>query len=322
MNRRDTVVALLAIGGASLTAHAQQTTKIPRIGLLSQFSSSDTALWHQAFRQGLHELGWIEEKNLSIEYRYAEGRHDRLPDLALELVRLRVDVIVATAGSDGQAAKNATGVIPIVVASAASEVVENLARPGGNITGLSQMAPELAGKRLELLKEIVPKLSRVAVLWNPQGRGSTVSWKEIQLPARQLGLRLHSLEVRSANDFAKALEEATNSGAGALVILPDPIFVTNLKRLAELAAKNRLPSIFHLREFVDTGGLVAYGVDRSDLFRRAAMYVDKILRGAKPADLPIQQATKFDLVINLKTAKQLGLTIPRSVLVRADDVIQ
>ena len=322
MNRRDTVFALLALGAVPLAAHAQQTAKIPRIGLLSQFSSSDTALWHQAFRQGLHDLGWVEDKNLSIEYRYADGRHDLLPDLALELVRLRVDVIVATAGSDGQAAKNATGVIPIVVASAASELVENLARPGGNITGLSQMAPELVGKRLELLKEIVPKLSRVAVLWNPQSRGSTVSWKEIQLPAQHLGLRLHSLEVRSANDFAKALEEAARSGAGALVILPDPMFGTNLKRLAELAAKNRLPSIFHLREFVNTGGLVTYGADRSDLFRRAATYVDKILKGSKPGEIPIEQATKFDLVINLKTAKQLGLTIPRSVLVRAEEVIQ
>jgi putative ABC transport system substrate-binding protein len=184
------------------------------------------------------------------------------------------------------------------------------------------MAAELAGKRLELLKEIVPRLSRVAVLWNPQDRSSTLSWKEIQLPARELGVQLHSLEVRSPNEFDKAFEDATRARAGALVIMPDPVFVTNLKRIADLAAKSRLPSIFHLRAFADSGGLVTYGTDRPDLFRRAATYVDKILKGAKPADLPVEQPTKFELVINLKTAKALGLTIPQSVLIRADQVIQ
>jgi putative ABC transport system substrate-binding protein len=184
------------------------------------------------------------------------------------------------------------------------------------------MAPELAGKRLELLKEIVPKLSRVAVLWNPQGSTSPLSWKELQLPARELGVQLHSLEVRSPNDFAKAFEDATRARAGALAIMPDPLFAGNLKRIADLAAKSRLPSIFHLREFVDAGGLVTYGVDRSDMFRRAATYVDKILKGAKPADLPVEQPTRFELVINLKTARALGLTIPQSILVRADHVIQ
>jgi ABC-type uncharacterized transport system substrate-binding protein len=187
---------------------------------------------------------------------------------------------------------------------------------------LSQIAAELAGKRLELLKEIVPGLSRVAVLWNPQGRTSTLSWKEIQLPARELGVQLHSLEVRSSNDFDKAFKDVTRARAGALVIMPDPLFVTNLNRIADLAAKSRLPSIFHLTEFVDSGGLVAYGPDRSDQFRRAATYVDKILKGTKPADLPVEQPTKFELVINLKTAKQIGLTIPPNVLARADKVIK
>jgi len=307
-------------------AQAQQPKKVARIGFLSPVSPSATALWHQAFRQGLRDLGWVEGKNISIEYRYAEGRSDRLPDLAADLVRLKLDIIVVSSGTDALAAKNATRAIPIVMASAGDPVaiglVESLARPGGNITGLSQIAPELAGKRLDLLKEIVPKLSRVSVLWNPQGRTSTVSWKEIQLPARELGVKLHSLEVRSVNDFDKTFEDATRAGAGALVIMPDPLFVSNLKRIADFAATSRLPSISHLTEFVDSGGLVAYGPDRSDMFRRAAVYVDKILKGTKPADLPVEQPTKFEFVINLKTAKQIGLTIPPNVLVRADKVIK
>jgi putative ABC transport system substrate-binding protein len=313
---------LLALG---FPAEAQQQAKVPRIGLLSPFSPSATALWHQAFRQGLRDLGWVEGKTISIEYRYAEGRRDRLPDLAADLVRLKVDIIVASVNTDALAAKNATREIPIVVASAGDPVaiglVESLARPGGNITGLSQISPELAGKRLELLKEIVPKLSRVAVLWNPQGTTSPL-WKEIQLPARELGVQLHSLEVRSSNDFAKAFEDAARARAGALAIMPDPLFAGNLKRIADLAAKSRLPSIFHLTEFVDSGGLLAYGPDRSDQFRRAAVYVDKILKGTKPANLPVEQPTKFELVINLKTAKRISVTIPQSVLYRADKVIK
>ncbi len=318
----------LAIGllAAPLAADAQQPAKIRQIGLLSPFSPAGAARWHQAFRQGLHDLGWVEGKNISIEYRYAEGRADRLPDLAADLVRLKVDIIVASIGTDALAAKNATRAIPIVMAAAGDPVagglVESLARPGGNITGLSQIAPEMAGKRLELLKEIVPQLSRVAVLWNPQGTTSPLTWKEMQLPARALGLQLHSLEVRSSSEFAKALEDATRARAGALAIAPDPLFAGDLKRMADLAAKSGLPAIFHLAEFVHSGGLVAYGPDRSDLFRRAASYVDKILKGAKPADLPVEQPTKFELVVNLKTAKALGLAIPRSVLLRADHVIQ
>jgi putative ABC transport system substrate-binding protein len=307
-------------------AAAQQAAKVPRIGLLSPFSPSATALWHQEFLQGLRDLGWIEGKNISIEYRYAEGKRDRLPDLVADLVRLKVDIIVASVNTDALVAKNATRTIPIVMASAgdpvATGLVDSLARPGGNLTGLSQMAPEMAGKRLELLKEIVPKLSRIAVLWNPQGTTSTLNWKEIQLPARELGVKLHSLEVQSFNDFDKAFEDATRARAGAISIMPDQLFAGNLKRIADLAVKSRLPSIFHLSEFADSGGLVAYGPDRSDQFRRAAVFVDKILKGAKPADLPVEQPTKFEFVINLKTAKQIGLTIPPNVLARADKVIK
>jgi putative ABC transport system substrate-binding protein len=313
----------LAWAGA---VRAQAPAKIPRIGLLTPLSPSDAVLWNQAFRFGLRDLGWVEGKNISIEYRYAEGRSDRLPDLAADLVRLKVDVIVASATSDALVARKATRAIPIVMVSAADPVasglVESLARPGGNITGLSQMSLELSGKRLELLKEMVPKLTRVAVLWNPQGAASPVYWKEIQLPARQLGLQLHSLEVRSPNDFDQAFEDATRARAGALSIMPDPVIVANLKRIADLAARSRLPSIYQWSEFADAGGLVTYGVDRADMFRRAATFVDKILKGAKPGDLPIDRATRFELVVNLKTASALGITIPQSILLRADRVIE
>jgi putative ABC transport system substrate-binding protein len=317
------VPALLA---APLAAEAQQAGKVYRVGFLSPFSPSDAAPWHQAFLRGLRELGWVEGQNIRIEFRYAEGRNDRLPELATDLVRLRVDVIVASIQTDALAAQRATGTIPIVLAAAgdpiAGGLVKNLARPGGNITGLTQMAPELAGKRLELLKEVVPKLTRVGVLWNPKGTTSPLAWKESQLPARALGLQLQSMEARSPNDFAKALDDAVRAGAGALAIVPDPLFAGNLKRIADLAVKRRLPSIFHLREFADQGGLMAYGPDRADMFRRAATYVDKILKGARPSELPIEQPAKFELVVNLRTAKALGLTIPPSLLLRADHVVE
>ena len=326
MNRRDAVVALLAIAGAPLSGHAQQAAKVFRIGLLSSLSPSDTALWYKAFRQGLRDLGWVEGKNIGIDYRYAEGRSDRLPDLAVDLVRLKVEIIVAAVTPEALAAKNATKTIPIVVASMGDPVelgfVQSLARPGGNITGLANIAAEQVGKRLELLKEIIPKLSHVAVLWDPQNRGSRLAWKEIQLPARQLGVRLHSLEVRSPDDLDEAFEAATKARPGALAIMPAIWLVPSLKRIADFAAKSRLPSLYHGREFVDAGGLVAYGVDRADLFRRAATYVDKILKGATPADLPIEQPTKFEFIINLKTAKALGLTIPPALLLQADQVIE
>jgi putative ABC transport system substrate-binding protein len=321
---------LIALGAGTFAwagaARGQAHAKVRRIGLLSAYSPSDAAPWHQAFRLGLRDLGWVEGKNISIEYRYAEGKSDRLPDLAADLVRLKVDIIVTGFTTDTLVAKNATRAIPIVTAAAgdpvASGLVDSLARPGGNITGLSQMVPQLAAKRLELLKETIPKLSRVAVLWNPQAVVSALNWKEIQLPARQLGVQLHSLEVRSPNDFDKAFEDATRARAGALFVMTDQVFTANMKRIADFAAKNRLPSMYVGSEFVDAGGLMAYGPDRADMFRRAAAFVDKILKGAKPGDLPIDQATKFELVVNLKTAKALGLTLPQPFLMRADRVIE
>jgi putative ABC transport system substrate-binding protein len=326
LDRRDLLFLLGAAILAPRIARAQAPARVRRIGLLTPFSSSETTLWHQAFRLGLRDLGWVDGKNISIEFRYAEGRSDRVPDLAADLVRLKVEVIVAAVAAAALAAHKATGAIPIVMAVGGDPVAlglgESLARPGGNVTGLSQMGTELVGKRLELLKEIVPKLSRVAVLWNPRGLNSTLNWKELQLPAQQLGIQLHSIEVRRFNDFDKALEDATTARAGALFITGDPAITSNIERTVSLAAKSRLPSIFHYSEFADAGGLVAYGPDRADLYRRAATFVDKILKGAKPGDLPIEQPTKFELVVNLKTAKALGITIPQSILVRADRVIE
>ena len=243
-----------------------------------------------------------------------------------DLVRLKVDVIVANASTDALAAQKATRAIPIVMAAAGDPValglVESLGRPGGNVTGLSQMISELAGKRLAMLKEMVPKLSRVAVLWNPQSQSSQLYWKELQLPARPLGVELHSLEVRDPNELDKAFEDATKARAGALVIVPSSVITTNLKRITDLAAKSRLPSIYQVSEFADAGGLMAYGPDRTDMFRRAATYVDKILKGTKPAALPVEQPTKLERVVNMKTAKALGLNVPPEIMVRATRVIQ
>lgn len=322
---------LVGLGAGVVTAPyisfaQQQPARIPRIGLLTAFSPSDTVLWYEAFRLGLRDLGRVEGKSINIEYRYAEGRRDLVPDLAADLVRLKVDVIVASVLTDAQAALKATRAIPIVMAVGGdlvgSGLVESLARPGGIITGLTQMAPELTGKRLELLKAIVPKLSRVAVVWNPLATGSALAWKEIQLPAQQLGVRLHSLEVRSTNDFDAAFEDAARARAGALFVTGDPVVLANLKRIADFAAKSRLPSIFQFSDFANVGGLVSYGPDLVDMYRRAAAYVDKILKGAKPGDLPVEQPTKFEMVINLKTAKALGIKIPNSILLRADRVIE
>lgn len=328
MNARRQLLVSLGTGALAWAGavRAQAPPTVRRIGLLSGFSPSVYAGSYPAFRLGLRDLGWVEGRNISIEERYAEGSHDRLPDLAADLVRLDVDVIVTTATSDALAAKKATTTIPIVMVAGgdpvANGLVESLARPGGNVTGLSQMLQALGGKRLELLKEIVPKLSRVGVLWNPQSASATLGWKENQQPARQLGLQLHSLEARSPSELDKAFEVAIVARAGALAILPDPVISTNLRRIVDFAAKSRLPSIYQSSEFADAGGLVTYGPDRADLFRRAAAYVDKILKGARPGDLPVDQPTKLELVVNLKTAKALGVTIPQSVLLRADRVIE
>lgn len=318
------------LGGAAvawpLAANAQQPDKIPHIGLLSPFTATDTAKWYRAFLQGLRDLGWVEGKNIALEYRYADGKSERLPDLVGDLVQRKVDVIVTSVSNDSLAAKNATTKIPIVMAAAGDPVaigiVESLSRPGGNITGLSQMTPDLTGKRLEMLKAIAPNVASIAVLFNPDDPISALGLKEIELPARKLGVEIHSLEVRNSADLDRALKEAAGTRVNALAAMPNPIFVTSLKQIADFALQNRWPSMFHLREFADAGGLMAYGVDRSDLYRRAATFVDKILRGASPADLPIEQPTKFELAINVKTAKALGLTVPQSLLATADEVIE
>ena len=328
-DRRDLLILLGAAALAPRVVRAQEKrtpAKIHRIGVLSTFLPSDETRWHHAFRLGLRDLGWVEGKNIGIEYRHAEGKNDRLPALAADLVHRKVDIIFATTLGAALAARNSTSSVPIVVATGgdlvAAGLVERLARPGGNVTGLSQMSQELVGKRLELLTQLVPKLSRVAVLWDSQAASAAQSWKEMQPPARQLGVQLQSLEVRRVEDLAKAFEDATRARAGALFIIQGGVIVTNLERIAGLAKKSRLPSIFYRSEFADAGGLVAYGEDRADMFRRAATYVDKILKGAKPSDLPIDRATKFELVVNMTTAKALGITIPPSVLVRADRVIE
>jgi putative tryptophan/tyrosine transport system substrate-binding protein len=319
-----------ALGRATVawpfTVHAQQPDKMPHIGLLSPFTAADTAQWYRAFLQGLRDLGWVDGKNIVLEYRYADGKSERLPDLVAELVQRKVDVIVTSVSNDSLAAKKATTKIPIVMAAAGDPVaigiVESLSRPGGNITGLSQMTPDLTGKRLEFLKTLAPNVTSIAVLFNPDDPISALGLKEIQLPAQNLAVEVRSLEVRNFADLDKALHEAVGARVNALAAMPNPIFVTNLKQIADFALQNRWPSMFHLREFADAGGLLAYGVDRSDLYRRAATYVDKILKGASPANLPIEQPTKFELAINVKTAKALGLVVPASLLSTADDVIE
>jgi putative ABC transport system substrate-binding protein len=280
----------------------------------------------EAFRQGLRELGYVEGKNVTIEYRHAEGKIDLLPALAAELVQQKVDVIVTSSESGTLAAKDAARTIPIVFAAltdpVGSGLVASLARPGGNITGLSLVSPELGGKRLELLKEAFPKITRVVIVWNPTSIGESLIFKEIEAAAKTLSVQLQSLEVREANDFQRGFQLAKKRGAQALVTAASPIINSNRAQILDFVAKNRLPAIYSAPEFVDAGGLMSYGTHTPDLWRRAAFYVDKILKGAKPADLPVEQPTKFEFVINLKTAKQIGVTIPPNVLARADKVIR
>jgi putative ABC transport system substrate-binding protein len=308
-----------------LPAEAQQQAKVAKIGWLeTRPAASATGL--ERLRRELRELGYVEGKNIVFESRSAEGKLDRLPALADELVRLKVDVLVTASTNDVLALKNATGTIPIVFFNVADPVaaglVDSLARPGGNITGFTSISPVLAGKRLELLKETIPKLSRVAVLWNPQNPANTLNWKESQLPARELALQLHSVEVSSADKYEGAFKEAAKVRSAALAVMQDPLTVSNRKLIADLAIKNRLPAIYPRGNFVESGGLMSYGADQAESFRRAAVFVDKILKGAKPADLPVEQPTKFELVINLKTAKALGVKIPAHLLMEADKVIE
>jgi putative tryptophan/tyrosine transport system substrate-binding protein len=317
------MVLTLVFGG--VVAQAQQPAGIPRIGILLAPSASSYSGWVEAFRQRLRELGYVEGKNILIEYRYAEGKYERLPDLAAELVRLKVDVIVTT-GAVVLFAKKVSGTIPIVFAAAVDPVggglVSSLARPGGNITGLSVMARDLNGKRLELLKEAFPKVARVAFLWEPFHLSGNPALTEMEAAAKALGLKLQSLPVRSLDDFDGAFARAEREGAQALITDPRPLITNQQRQVLDFAAKNRLPAIYHTSEFVEAGGLMSYAPNYMDLWRRAATYVDKILKGAKPADLAVEQPKKFELIINLKAAKQIGLTIPQKVLARADRVVQ
>jgi ABC-type uncharacterized transport system substrate-binding protein len=307
-------------------ADAQQPTKISRIGFLGASSASTLAARIEAFRQGLRELGYVEGKSIVIEYRWAEGKFDRLPALAAELVRLKVDVIVTGGTTSTRAAKKATVTIPIVMGFDNDPVgngfVASLAHPGGNITGLSTLAPEISGKQLELLKEIVPRLSRVAVLGSSTTPGTAQARREIELAAGALKVQLQYLDVLSPKDIETAFQAASKGHADAVLALTNPILNQNRKALADLAVKNRLPAIYYSAEFVEDGGLMTYSVSTTDPFRRAAVYVDKILKGAKPADLPVEQPKKFEFIVNLKAAKQIGLTIPPNVLARADRVIR
>jgi ABC-type uncharacterized transport system substrate-binding protein len=310
----------------TLSAEAQQPKKVPRIGYLGATSASSESLRHEAFRQGLREVGYIEGQNITIEYRYAEGKLDRLPALAAELVGLKVDVIVTGGRTATHTAKEATVTIPIVMGQDPDPVgngfIASLARPGGNITGLSTLAPELSGKQLELLKETVPRLSRVAVFGTSTTPSNAQASRETQIAAGAFGVQLQYLDVLSPNDIETVFREARKERAGAVLMLPSPVLLAQRTQIVALTVKSRLPAIYFATEFVDVGGLMTYSVSFSDLFRRAATYVDKILKGAKPADLPVEQPTKFELVINLKTAKQIGLTIPPNVLARADKVIK
>jgi len=309
-----------------LASEAQAPAKVHRIGFLTSRSPTDSPHLLEAFRQGLRELGYVEGQNIAIEYRFAEGRPERLPALAAELVRLKVDVIVTAAPPAHLAAKQATSTIPIVFVVTGDPVAEglvaSLARPGGNITGLSSIAPEVVGKQLELLKEVTPRVSRVAVLQNPSNHVHPAMLRQAEGAARALGVQLHTVQARTPPEIDAAFEAMRSQRAGGVLVLRDLLFLAQRTQIAALAAKSRLPAVYGNKEVAEAGGLMAYGANTPQMYRRAATYVDKILKGAKPADLPVEQPTKFELVINLKTAKALGLTIPPSLLQRADEVIQ
>jgi putative ABC transport system substrate-binding protein len=320
--------SVLAFGllAAPFAAESQQAKKIPRIGFLASFSSEQLAGRLPGFQQGLREHGYVEGKNIIIEYRYGAGRNERLPELAAELVRLDVDILFVQGTPAAHAAKKATRTIPIVIGNASDPVgtglIASLARPGGNITGLSDFNFEVVTKRLELLREVVPSASRIAVLWNPTNPTNPLQMKQIQAVAPGAGVTVISIEAKKAEDIDHAFGLIGKKRADALLVFGDPMLGTHQNRIIELAAKNRLPAIYADIQATDAGGLMSYAVNFGDLYRRAVTYVDKILKGAKPADLPVEQPTKFELVVNVKTAKQIGLTIPASVLYRADKVIQ
>src|SRR5262245_1495110 len=327
--KRRRFIALLAAGvlGAPLAVEAQQTAGVAKIGILFSATQASTAANLEAFRQGLLALGHVEGQTFALEIRYGDARPERLPDLARELVRLKPSVILATTDLAIAAVKKQTATIPIVMSGASDPVATgfaaNLGRPGGNVTGLSTTAADLSGKQLQLLTEAVPGLTRVAFLWNPDVRGAVLAYKDTDGAARSLHLQLHSVEVSHAEEFDRAFSAILEQRAQAVVFQgPNPVAFSNRTRIASFTQKHRLPSMYPTKLFVDDGGLMSYGPSILDLIRRATTYVDKILKGAKPADLPIEQPTKFELVINVKTAKALGLTIPQALLLKANQVIQ
>ena len=322
MNKKFIFLALCSLLLTPCFPIEAQQPKMPKIGWLGIRPDSLTTSV-ESFRREFRALGYVEGKNFILAYRSADNKLDRLPGLADELIGLKVDLLITPSTNEARAAKNATKTIPIVFSSndpVGFGLVNSLARPGGNLTGFSTIASELGGKRLELLKETITKLARVAFLWNPQTSGS--AWKEIQLPAKDLGLQLHSMEVSSADKIDSAFTAAQKAGSAALAVALGPLINSHQKRIVELAAKNRLPAIYSRADFVESGGLMSYGTDQEEPYRRIAVMVDKILKGAKPADLPVEQPKKFEFIINLKAAKQIGLTIPPNVLARADRVIR
>ena len=327
MNRRRFISAVsLSLLGAPLAAQAQQAGKVRRIGYLDQGSAAGSKPYFEAFREGLRDLGWVEGQNIAIEVRFAEGRTDQLPTLAAELVRLKVDVIATQTTPAALAAKQATTTIPVVIGFAAdpvgSGIVASLARPGGNITGWTHLGLELRAKYLELLKGAVPAVTRFGVLWNPANQVHRPSLKIIEAAAQQLKVELYPVGVQDPKELESTFSALVGKRVEALVVFPDGMFLAQISLIIALAARSRLPAMYGFREYAEAGGLMAYGANFSDMQRLGASFVDKILKGAKPADLPVEQPTKFEFVINLKTAKALGLTIPQSLLQRADGIIQ
>ena len=326
VTRRQFVVTSALALATPLAVEAQQAGKVPRVGFLTAFASSDVPLWRAGFRQGLRDLGYTEGQNIVIEYRYADGRPERLLGLAAELVRLNVDIIAAETTPAALAVKQATATIPIVMTLVADPVgsglVSSLARPGGNITGLSLQLPDIAAKRLQLLREAIPRVSRVGILWNATSPITPPQLRAAEAAAPALGMQLESLGVRAPDEFEGALRAATRRGVGALLILDDFFLTRHIPQIATLTAKARLPAMAGVTGFAEAGILISYGPNFADLTRRAVVYVDKILKGTRPGDLPIEQPTNFELVINLKTAKALGLTISPSLLLQADQVIE
>jgi putative ABC transport system substrate-binding protein len=331
VRRREFITLLGGVAAWPLSVNAQPSAKIPRIGLMvtGSLESPEARVQLDAFRQGLRQLGYTEGRNIAIEYRGADGRIERFPNLAAELVRLEVDLIFAANTRAALAARQATSTIPIVSAVMGDPVedglVASLAQPGGNVTGLTFLAPELTAKRMQLLKDALPNVSRVAALWHPGAYGERTMddmLKATESAARTLGVQLQLIEVRAAGELERAFSTMMKERAEALFLFPTPMLFLARRRIIELAATNRLPSVSQAREFVELGGLIAYGANINDLFRRSTVYVDKILKGAKPADLPVEQPTRFELVINLKTAKTLGIDLPLGLMIRADEMIE